>query len=178
MWPISIAVCEAQLAAAVRARVPLAHLAQVGEARLEVAAGLHAAQMPVVAVRPDDELALPQRLVGDDLDRDAHRPDRPAVRAECLADLVRIGGPEPLPERGEQLHLVEPVVAPDEGEHDLAVRHDGHRLRRRPLVDAQEPGERPRSSAGQASRPPAAPGAASGKSGAGGIPPAISRSAA
>ncbi len=70
MWPTSIAVWKR------RARPPqLGHaspsfaLADVGEARLEVAAGLDAAQVPAVAVRAGDELALAQRLVGDDGDR-------------------------------------------------------------------------------------------------------------
>ena len=45
-----------------------------------VAAGLDAAQMPAVAVRAGDELALAQRLVGDHLAREADRAERAAAR--------------------------------------------------------------------------------------------------
>ena len=59
---------------------PSLRLADVGEARLEVAAGLDAAQVPAVAVRAGDELALAQRLVGDDLARRS-RPGRASRRS-------------------------------------------------------------------------------------------------
>ena len=76
---------EPQRAAAVRAAVALARLADVGEARLEVAAGLDAAQVPAVAVRAGDELALAQRLVGDDLALEADRAERAAGSAPNAA---------------------------------------------------------------------------------------------
>src|SRR3954469_8297002 len=97
--------------AAARTCVSRANFSQVGEAGLEVAAGLHAAQVPVVAVRADHVLAVAERLVGDHLDGRANRPDRAAVGAEGLADLLRLGRPEVPAEHGQELHLVEPVVA-------------------------------------------------------------------
>ena len=69
MWPTSIAVWNVEPPAAVRAGVALDRLADVGEARREVAAVLDAAQVPAGAVRARDELALAERLVGDDLAR-------------------------------------------------------------------------------------------------------------
>src|SRR5439155_20892766 len=53
---------EPQRAAAVGAAVALAHLADVGEAQLEVASRLDAAQVPAVAVRAGHELPLAQGL--------------------------------------------------------------------------------------------------------------------
>ena len=79
---------EAQRAAAVEARVALLRLAEVGEARLEVAAVLDAAQVPAGAVRAGDELPFAQRLVGDDLAVEADRAERAGVGAERGADLV------------------------------------------------------------------------------------------
>src|SRR5262249_29248920 len=64
---------KAKLATALRAGVALPRLADVREPGLEVAAGLHAAKMPAVRVRAGNELSLPERLVGDDLDRRADR---------------------------------------------------------------------------------------------------------
>ena len=50
-------------------------LADVREPRLVVPPCLDAEQMPAVAVRAGDELALAQRLVGDDLDLDTDRAE-------------------------------------------------------------------------------------------------------
>ena len=118
-------------------------LAQVGEARLVVAARLDAAQMEAVAVRAGDELPLAQRLVGDHLALEADRPERPAARRR------RPRG-SPLPSTGatrrrsrRELHLLEAVVAAHEREHDRPVRlRHRHRLRRRRRVDAEELCER------------------------------------
>jgi hypothetical protein len=74
--------------AAAKTCVSPANFSQVGEASLEVPAGLHAAQVPVVAVGTDHVLALAQRFVGQHLDRRADRPDRAAVGTERLADLL------------------------------------------------------------------------------------------
>ena len=89
MWPTSIAVWKCSAPPQFGQRSPSAGLAQVGEARLEVAAGLDAAQVPAVAVRAGDELPVAQRLVGDDLARRS-RPGRASRRigAERGADLV------------------------------------------------------------------------------------------
>src|SRR5207247_7054486 len=54
---------EAQPTPAVRARVALRGLAEVGEPRLEVAAGRDAPQVETVAVRACDELPVAERLV-------------------------------------------------------------------------------------------------------------------
>src|SRR5918912_3137334 len=97
--------------AAARTCVSFAHLAQVGERRVEVAPGLDTAQVPVVAIRADDVLPLAQRLVGQDLDRYAYGPDRPALGAERLAHLVGVRRTERLTERRQELHLVQTVVA-------------------------------------------------------------------
>ena len=80
MWPTSIAVSNRERAAAVRAAVALLRLADVGESRLVVAAGLDAAEVEAVAVRTGDELALPERLVGDHLALEPDRPERAAAR--------------------------------------------------------------------------------------------------
>ena len=85
---------EAEAAAADRARVALDRLPDVGEPGREVAAVLDAAQVPAGAVRAGDELALAQRLVGDDLAREADRAERAGVGAERRADLVLGRGPE------------------------------------------------------------------------------------
>src|SRR6476659_5303040 len=100
--------------AARRTCVSWANFSKVGEARLVVADGLNAAKVDVVPVRADDVLALAQRLVRDHVDRDADRADRAAVRAEGVADLLGLGRPERLAELGQELHLVEPVVAAHE----------------------------------------------------------------
>src|SRR5919197_4966444 len=101
---------------AVRTCVSCANFSQVGEAGLEVAAGLDAAEVNVVAVRPYDILAFAERLVGDHVDRGADRPDRAAVRSEGGADLLRLCRPEGLAQHLEQLHLVEAVVTTDQRE--------------------------------------------------------------
>src|SRR5207237_9090021 len=105
---------ESQRAAAVGAAVALAHLADVGEARLVVPPRLDAAQVPAVAVRAGHELPLAQGLVGDDLDGDADRPERAAAGAERAPDLVLLGGPKHALQRRLELHVVEPVVAAHE----------------------------------------------------------------
>src|SRR4051812_16680353 len=96
--------------AAARTCVSGANFSQIGEAGLEVPAGLDAAKVDVVTVGADDVLAFAQRLVGDHLDLGADRTDRAAARAEGLADLVGFRGTEVVAKLGEQLHLVQPVV--------------------------------------------------------------------
>ncbi len=87
--------------AADRTCVSFANFSQVGEAGLEVAPGLDAAQVPVVAVRADHVLAFAQRLVGDHLDLRAYRAERAAVGAECLPDLGVLGRAEVLAQHRE-----------------------------------------------------------------------------
>ena len=65
-------------------------------------------------------------------------PIEPPLGAEGLADLLGLGRPEVTAERREELHLVEPVVAAHEREHEPLVRDDRHRLRGRARVDAEE----------------------------------------
>src|SRR5581483_10471880 len=123
---------EGQCATAVRAAIAFPRLAEVGEARLVVAAGLDAAEMEAVPVRAGDELTLAQGLVGDHLALEADRPERSAAGAEGGADLVAGRRPGADLERGQQLRLAEAVVAADEREHDAAVvRRHGHRFRGR-----------------------------------------------
>ena len=90
---------DAERAAALRARVAVLRLADVGEGRLVVAAGLDAAEMLAVLVRAGDVLALAERLVGDHLDVDADRAERAAARAERAADLLVGRRPERAPRR-------------------------------------------------------------------------------
>src|SRR6184192_232485 len=124
--------------AAIGTCVSFANFSQIREAGLVVAAGLDTAEVDVVAVGADHVLALAQRLVRDHLDRGADRAYRAAGGPEGLADLLLLGRPEVLAEGLEELHLVEPVVAAHQGENDTPVGHDGHRLRRRTRVDAEE----------------------------------------
>src|SRR5207245_7880853 len=111
----------------------------VGEPRLIIAARLHPAQVPTVAVRPRDELPIAQQFVRDDLDVNAHRAQRAAAGAEGRSDLVVGGGTEPALEFGRQLLLVQLVVAAHESEDEASVRGDDrHRLRRRRRIDVEE----------------------------------------
>ena len=112
---------------------------------LEVAAVLDAAQVPAGAVRAGDELALAQRLVGDDLAREADRAERAGVGAERLP-----GSPPPSPAGSRrrarrELRLLEPVVAADEREHDRAV------VLRRPASPSTSRRRRSRASSASAS---------------------------
>ena len=120
------------------AGVALVGLPDVGEVRLVVASRLHAAQVPAVAIRTRDVLALPQRLVGDDVDRHRDRPERATACAEDRPDLLLRHRPVRLAQVRDELLLAEPVVAANEGEHRPLPDHDGHRLRRRRRVDAEE----------------------------------------
>ncbi len=61
--------------AAARTCVAFANFSQIGEAGLEIAPGLHSAQVPVVPVCADDVLALAKRLVRDHLDSSSDGPD-------------------------------------------------------------------------------------------------------
>ena len=122
---------------------PSTGCADVREPRLEVAAVLDAAQVPAGAVGARDELSLAQRLVGDDLALRS-RPGRASRGRRRTASRISssVDWRKALPESGRELRLLEPVVAPDEREHDRPVelRHR-HRLRRRRRVDAEELGE-------------------------------------
>src|SRR5204862_287796 len=109
---------EAERAAAVRAAVALPRLAQVGEARLEVAPRLDAAQVPAVAVRAGDELAAAERLVCHHLAGEADRPERPAGRAERRPDLLTGRRARAARERVVELRLAEAVVAAHQREHE------------------------------------------------------------
>src|SRR2546423_8249872 len=123
---------------AARTYVSFANFSYIGESRLKIASRLDAAQVFVVTIGTNDVLAFAESLVRDHVDSDPYRTDRAAVRAEGLADLGVLRGPEVLSQHGEELHLVQAVVAADEREHDAAVGHDRHRLRSRTGVDAQE----------------------------------------
>ena len=79
---------EGERAAALGAPVALDRLAQIGEPRLEVAPRLDTAKVEAVLVRAGDELAVAQRLVGDDLAGEADRAERAARGAERGADLL------------------------------------------------------------------------------------------
>ena len=124
-----------EAAAAHGTGVALPRLADVRERRLEVAPGLNAAQVPTVAVRAGDELALAQRLVRDHLEVRANRPEEPA-RVERGTDLLVRRRPERRLEQRLQLLLAQPVVPADESEHEPVASRDRHRLRRRRRVDA------------------------------------------
>src|SRR6188472_1027352 len=124
--------------AVARTCVAGANFSQVGEPWLEIAACLHTAEMDVVPVRAHDVLALAERVVRDHVHGYADGADRSSARAEGLADLLVLGGPVGVAQGGEQLHLVQPVVASDERQHDLAVDRHRHRLRGRTRVDAEE----------------------------------------
>ena len=134
---------EVERAAVDRAAVALLRLAQVGEARLEVAPRLHAAEVHAVLVRAGDELALAQHLVGDHFAGEADGAERAAARTERGADLLVGGRPRVAGDRVVQLHLAQAVVAAHEREDEGAVRlRHRHRLRRRRQVDPEEVGER------------------------------------
>src|SRR3954469_12745023 len=105
--------------AAARTCVSFANFSKIGEPGLEVASGLHPAEVDVVAVGGDHVLAFAQRLVGDHVDRYPDRADRAARRAERLPNLLLLGRTELLAQRLEELHLVEPVVAAYQCKHDL-----------------------------------------------------------
>ena len=133
---------ESQPPAAHRAGISFDRLPDVRETRREVAAVLDATQMPARPVRPGDELAFTQGLVGHDLACEPDRAERPGIGAEGGSDLLLGGRPRGAAERRGQLRLLEAVVTADQREDDRAVvlRH-GHRLRRRRRVDAEEPGQ-------------------------------------
>ena len=91
-----------------------------------------------------DELALAQRLVGDDADADPDGPDRAGIGAEGDPDLRRLRRPERPPQRLLGLQLVQAVVAAHDREHHpalLVLRHHDHGLGRQALVDAEELGQ-------------------------------------
>jgi hypothetical protein len=98
--------------------------------------------VPAGSVRSCDELAVPQRLVGENLAREAHRADRARIGVEGRPDLVLGGWTRGRAEPRRELGLVEAVVATDEGEHERAVPvHHRHRLGRRRGVDSEEFGQ-------------------------------------
>ena len=136
--------------------------------------------MPAGAVRARDELALAQRLVGDDLAVEADRAERARVGAERRADLVLGRRADVGAERGRELRLLEPVVAAHEREHDACRPPSTTGI----AFDVAA-ASMPRNSASasivvdaRASRPPPARRAAAGNSGARGTACATSRSAA
>ena len=116
MWPTSIAVWKRSSPPQLTA-VALAGLAQIRESRLVVTARLDAAQMPAVLVRTGDELALAQRLVGDDPALEAERAERASARAEGGSNLL-VGRRPSRAERVVELRLAQAVVAAHEGEHE------------------------------------------------------------
>jgi hypothetical protein len=168
---------EPQSSPAVRARVALAHLAEVREASLEVASRLHAAQMVAGAIRAGDELPLAQSVVGHDFDGHADGADRTGIRTERLPNLVLGRRTKRLAERLDHLPLVEAVVAAHEREHDAPVSDTGIAFE---VAASSIPSIRARSSIVVAPGVSTSSGASSaaGNSGARGIPRAISRSAA
>ena len=123
MWPTSIAVWNWRAAAALGTAVALERLADVGEARLVVAARLDAAQMCQPS-RFAPATNSPSRSVSSAITStvEPDRADRAAGRAERLR-----GSPPPSPAGGRlrrrhQLLLAQPVVATEEREHDAFRR--------------------------------------------------------
>ncbi len=129
---------HAERAAALRARVAVLGLADVGERRLVVAARLDAAEMLAVLVRAGDVLALAERLVGDHLDVDPDGPERASTGAEGGADLVVRSGTECRLEQGLELLGAELVVAAHEREHQPVAGDDRERLRGGGLRDPEQ----------------------------------------
>ena len=105
MCPTSIAVRNWSVPPHSGHRSPSLRLAEVGEARIEVAPRLDPAQMPAVAVRAGDELPVAKRLVRHDLAAEPDRAERAADRAERGADLVVRRRPRRTGERVEELRL-------------------------------------------------------------------------
>jgi hypothetical protein len=122
----------------VGASVALARESDVRDPSVEVPSTFHAAQVVAGPVRPGDELSLAQGFVDDHLTREAHGPERAGFRAERFTDLVDLRRTNGRPEHGHELRLVQAIVAADERQHDPAVGHHRHRLRRRGQVDAEE----------------------------------------
>ncbi len=114
----------------VRAGVALLHPPDVAPAGVEVAAGLHAAQVQVVLVAARDEaMQAAQGFVGEHLHRRADRADEAGLGLEDRAHLLGLGGPGRGAQRVLKLDLVEAVVAAHQHQHrPAAVRHHGHRL--------------------------------------------------
>ena len=129
---------HAERAPALRARVAVLGLADVGEGRLVVAARLDAPEMLPVLVRAGDVLAVVQRLVGDHLHVDADGPERASTRPEGCADLVVRSGTECRLEQGLELLGAELVVSAYEREHEAVAGHDRERLRGGGLRDPEQ----------------------------------------
>ena len=114
MWPTSIAGCTTSRPPHSGHTVAVHRLADIGKAGLVVAPGLDAAHVPAVTVRACDELTLAQRLVHDDFDGDAERPDRAAVRRRVSRSPPRVAG----------------LKGGLEDRHPASPRSDGRRLER------------------------------------------------
>ena len=100
----------------------------------EVAPRLDAAQVVVGLVRADDVAAVLHGVVEQHRDVRADRADE-ARRADPVADLLVVGGPERGAERVGELDLVDAMVAAHEHEHEAAtVRDDRKGLQQRPRV--------------------------------------------
>ena len=145
MCPTSIAVWNAEAPAALGARVALARLADVGEARLEVASVLDPAQMPAASgSRRRRTGPLAGRLVGEDLAART-RPGRSSPgRRRTPA-----GSPPPSP--AGRPRPARPLVFASSSRSSPRTSastsvpscfHDRHRLRGRRRVDAEDLGER------------------------------------
>src|SRR5665213_3333326 len=95
--------------------------------------------MPPGAVGTGDELPFAQQFVSDDVTLEADWSERARSGAESAMDLVLGRRACIFPQCGEQLRLLESVVAAHEREQDrpvvLRVRH---RFRRRRLVDVEQ----------------------------------------
>ena len=134
--------CETECATAAGTAIALPCESDIREPPVEVPAVLDAAEVVARPVRAGHELSLPKRLVDDDLAGKADGPERAGLGAERRDDLVDLCGSDTSPPSTEaSFAFVQPVVAADEREHDLAVRDDRHRLRRCRQVDAEEVGE-------------------------------------
>ena len=136
---------EAERAAAHRDSVALAGLADVGEARLVVAAGLDAEQVPAVAVRAGDELPLAQRLVGD-RPRRRRRPGR-AIRRRLR---TRRGSPRPSP-GGSRSRARRASSARRAGRRRARARARARRRSSRPASPSTSPRRRCRACSASAS---------------------------
>ncbi len=115
--------------------------AHVGALEREVAAGLDAAQVVVLAVGAGHVGARGDRVVEQDRHVRADRPDV-AGRADALLELLRARRAELGPERVLELDLVDAVIAADHHHHEAAVGdHHGERLEQGALGHAHARGD-------------------------------------
>ena len=181
MWPTSIAVWKRSAPPHSGQRSPSVGCADVGEARLEVAAvPRRRAGASRSRFAPATNWPSRERLVGDHLAVEADRAERAAARRRTRrGSRPRSTGRTSVADGREQLRLARAGRRRGRARARRAVvlRHR-HRLRRRGLRRSRAARRAPRSSSRPASRPPRARRARGGNSGARGTPRATSRSAA